>query len=138
MKRTSMLLATLMLVALCGGRFDTDNSSGDGTPPPATPAAISYDTFLAALAENGWVPTQAQKEMGSVSKGVEVTVRACSIELKPDKPTAIDYHVTSVNGQPPSFSDEETGAQLGAPNITRSEFEQKLAHAQETGIIDAC
>ena len=120
----------------CGGNTGTDRPNSGSTATVA--AVISYDTFLAVLAENGWVPNEDQKLVGGVDKGVEVTVLRCHTRLGLIDPTKTDFHVTSINGYGPDYYGETAEQQLSPSNITRSDYEKALYTLTDEGIIPPC
>lgn len=137
----AVVCATVLLSgASCGGPSSGSSSeSGSALNGGATAAtSISYETFLAVLAENGWVPNEDQKFIGGVDKGVEVTVLHCGIRLILIDPAKLDYRVNSVNGFDPGYFGDESEALLGPANMTRSEFEANLKKLTDKGSISPC
>lgn len=97
---------------------------------------MSYEHFLAMLAENGWSFTDEEKRAGSVW-GIQTRVLHCYIRLALTK-DGQNYHVIAVNAfGPDDFSSERT-RELGVDNITRSDFEDLLTQLTQEGVIPPC
>lgn len=134
------LIGAVAALVLCGSSCsDSPNTNEPGSDSAVTRTGpISYDTFLAVLAENGWIPNEDQKLVGGVDKGVEVTVLGCHTRLGLIDSTKIDYHVYSVNGFGPDYYGDTAEKQLSVTNITRTEYENKLFALTDEGVISHC